>query len=763
MLDLHIIGTKRAKQAIKSNLNLHLTTNKNGCVSTRAQFFCDYLKRYLLDDPALGKTAEERKHQVFGGGLTIQSTVDLRFQRAADNAVTNAVYPKDQAVGAMAMVEPGTGYVRALAQSRPMGNNHALGQTFLNFTVPTRYGDAPGFRAGSTFKLFVLAAAISQGIPLNKTIYSPGAYPAYLGGYRTCTGNYPSTETFTFHNSTESGNKDMYSGMQESVNTFFVQLEKMTGLCAPWELARKMGVELDPTRGEPNPDRVPSSTLGVSDVSPLEMAEAYATMANRGVHCDSTPITEIRDRNGDDIPIDGPQCQRVVKPAVADAVNDILKGVMEPGGFGQDIALNQPSAGKTGTVAPSYSVWFIGYTPTLATSSMIAGVQPDGDPKNLDYTVLANQNVGDVHGSTTAGPMWGAAMRAIEQWLPDENFVSPDPSVIEGQTVSIPSFYGQSPEAAAQQLTQLGFNPQIVSYSVNSSAPEGTVAYTSPSYEGTSGETVSIYVSNGYVPPPPTQQRRQQQQRRRQQPWRNGPGDGPEATARRQRSRRQRSRRQRARRRQLTQLPSYLGRHGATVGAALDLRGDGAHHATHRLHPVVADTELVDRRGDQRRDLVVAHRLGQELPDDRRLGALLRRQLTAAGVVEGGGRLAPLLALGGEHGRHVVVAELAGLLAGDLGVRDRGEDHPEGRRTQLVARLHRRRQLRTQLVLELSHGPSLWGRAGGSVKACAHASAGQGLGRPGGGRGGHSRLQRRLRGAGVPVARGDSAVPSGRL
>ena len=134
----------------------------------------------------------------------------------------------------------------------------------------------------------------------------------------------------------------MYSGTQESVNTFFVQLEKMTGLCAPWELAREMGVRLDPTRGEPNPDRVPSSTLGISDVSPLEMAEAYATMANRGVHCASTPILEIRDRNGDVIPTGGPQCNRVLKPAYADAVNDILKGVMEPGGFGQDIALNQP-------------------------------------------------------------------------------------------------------------------------------------------------------------------------------------------------------------------------------------------------------------------------------------------------------------------------------------------------------------------------------------------------------------------------------------
>ncbi len=181
MLDLHIIPTHRAKLAKKSKLNLHLTSTSKGCVSTRAPFFCAYLLKYLLDDPALGKTTDERKHKIYGGGLTIQSTVDLRFQRAADKAVRDTVYPRDRAVGALAMVEPGTGYVRALAQSRPMGNIHQRGQTFLNFTVPTKYGDAPGFQAGSTFKLFVLAQAIKQGIPLNKTIYSPPA-AAHLPG-----------------------------------------------------------------------------------------------------------------------------------------------------------------------------------------------------------------------------------------------------------------------------------------------------------------------------------------------------------------------------------------------------------------------------------------------------------------------------------------------------------------------------------------------------------------------------------------------------
>jgi membrane peptidoglycan carboxypeptidase len=297
---------------------------------------------------------------------------------------------------------------------------------------------------------------------------------------------------------------NLYTGTQLSVNTFFVQLEKMTGLCGPWELAREMGEPLDPSRDEPNPDRVPASTLGVSNVHPLEMAEAYATMANRGVHCASTPILEIRDRNGDVIPTPGPQCNRVLKPAYADAVNDILTGVMKPGGFGQDLALDQPSAGKTGTVQPAKSVWFVGYTPTLAAAAMIAGVRPNGDPMSIDYTRIGGVNVGSAHGSTTAGPVWGDAMKAIQKWLPNRSFVPPDPTVVEGQTVSIPSFYGFSPEAAAKELTKLGFNPQIVSYRVNSSAPEGTVAYTSPSYEGTSGETVSIYVSTGYVPPPPS-------------------------------------------------------------------------------------------------------------------------------------------------------------------------------------------------------------------------------------------------------------------
>ncbi len=508
MLELHVINTREANAARRSPLGLHMSYVANGCVNTSAPWFCDYLLNYLLQDRDLGRTAEERRHMIYAGGLTIKSTIDLRFQRAADDSVTSKVYPKDRAIGGLAMVEPGTGYVRALSQSRPMGNNKKRGQTFLNYVVPDRYGDSRGFQPGSTFKAFVLAQAIKDHIPLNTTINAPPSITVNLGDYQICGGqNYPSTATHTFTNSTESGNMTLYTGTQLSVNTFYVQLEKLTGLCGPWHLAKQMGVELTNPNGA-NGTMVPSFTLGVADVSPLEMAEAYATFPARGMHCDSTPILEIRDRNGDVLPTSGTRCQRILKPAYADAINDILRGVQEGNGFGASagLALGQPSAGKTGTSQDGHSVWFIGYTPTLTTAAMLAGANSQGSPIGLDYQTIGGINIGFVHGSSTAGPIWYGAMSKLTKWLPDKDFVVPDPTIVKGQTVPIPSYYGYNPDTAAQALSKLGFKPQIAS-SVYSSAPYGTVAYTSPSGEGVSGAPVSIYISSGPPPvvkPPPS-------------------------------------------------------------------------------------------------------------------------------------------------------------------------------------------------------------------------------------------------------------------
>jgi hypothetical protein len=133
---------------------------------------------------------------------------------------------------------------------------------------------------------------------------------------------------------------------------------------------------------------------------------------------------------------------------------------------------------------------------------MIAGANREGHPITLNGQTVHGSYISEACGSCTAAPMWGDAMRDIVQWLPSSSFHAPDPQIIEGQSVEIPSVYGLSASSASRILSKLGFNVLIADTTVPSSAPYGTVAYTSPSGEGVSGQVVYLYLSNGEAPPP---------------------------------------------------------------------------------------------------------------------------------------------------------------------------------------------------------------------------------------------------------------------
>ncbi len=502
MAELHVISTHQARRLSRQGLGLHVTPTRNGCVGVSGEFFCDYLREYLAQDPALGRTEAERRRLLDTGGLTIETTLDPRYQKAADAAVAAHVHPQDQAIGGLAMVEPGTGAVRALSQSRPMGSDMAKGQTFLNYVVPKEYGDANGFQAGSTFKVFVLTAAIKQGIPLSTTINSPQTVSIEPSELQTCDGSLASIETWTPSNSTGSGTYNLYTGTQHSVNTFFAQLETRTGLCEPVTLARDMGVDV------PEQDVVGPFTLGVTNVDPLTMAGVYATFAARGEFCEPRPVERILSASGEVIADYPDKCQQLFPAPVADAVNDILRGVQEPGGFGYDngLGLSQPSAGKTGTINDNKAVWFIGYTPNMAAAAMLAGANTLGQPITLNGQYVGGDYISEAFGSTQAGPIWGDAMHVIQNYLPDVDFTAPDPTVIEGQSATVPSVEGYSSQSAADQLAAAGFTPTTGPL-VDSSQPYGTVAYTSPPGGSTlgTGSSVTMYISDGSpAPAPPT-------------------------------------------------------------------------------------------------------------------------------------------------------------------------------------------------------------------------------------------------------------------
>ena len=253
MAELNVVPRDKAEKVKEKDLGLNVQDVDNGCLNSRAPFFCDYVLAYLLQDPQLGDTIQERRNVLKNGGLTIKTTIDMAAQEAADTAVQAHVGNTDPAIGALAIVEPGTGAVKALAQSRPMGNRKKLGETYVNFTIPKEYGGANGFQPGSTFKAFTLATAIDQGLPLTTSFMSPSPMTFDQADFSNCPGEGTFGGAYEAANSTTSGNMNMYSGTRLSVNTFFLQLEELTGVCAPYELAQKMGVRLtDPASRRPS-------------------------------------------------------------------------------------------------------------------------------------------------------------------------------------------------------------------------------------------------------------------------------------------------------------------------------------------------------------------------------------------------------------------------------------------------------------------------------------------------------------------------------
>ena len=494
MATLGDISQSDADDLAGTKLGLKVSPARNGCLGSQAPFFCDYVRRYLLQDPALGKTVDDRKQLLNSGGLTIKTTIDMRYQRAADRSTSAHVKPTDQAIGALAMVEPGTGNVKAISQSRPMGRAKKKGETFLNYVVDSKYGDANGFQAGSTFKLFVLASALEQGLPTSTKFRSPNTLSIPQNEFQNCDGPYSVYSPWVVHNSTGEGTFDMYKGTQLSVNTYFAQLERKTGLCKPYALARSMGVDLtDPTH-----ERVPSFTLGIADVSPLEMASAYATVAARGLHCDNRPVTRILNSEGRVFKTYAKKCQQVMQENTADTINDILRGVMTGSGFGAGLALDKPSAGKTGTINSNMAVWFDGYTPALATASMIAGANQEGHWVTLNGQTIGGQYVASAHGSTNAGPMWADAMREIQDLLPDLDFVAPIKTQANPDLTIVPNVVGMTVRDARTTLEGLGFVVDVVGQ-VSSELQKGLVAQISPEAGSTmyNGSTISLYTSTG--------------------------------------------------------------------------------------------------------------------------------------------------------------------------------------------------------------------------------------------------------------------------
>ena len=276
--------------------------------------------------------------------------------------------------GALVSLDPATGAVVAMVGGRDFASSKV--------NLATGQGGG-GFPPGSSFKVFYLVAALEQGIPASTSFdtASPTTVtaPACPAGY-------------SVHNAEAAspGRIALAQATAESVNTYYAQLMVRVGTADAIRVARRMGIT-SPLRD------YCSLVLGTENVTPLELASAYATLAAGGIHCQPATITRITGPTGR-VLFDGrPSCRRVLDPLVAAAAVGILRGVVGPGGTGFRAAIGQPVAGKTGTTTSYADAWFTGFTPQLATSVWV------GDP--LRQTPMRAQFDG--------GPVYGGTFPAL--------------------------------------------------------------------------------------------------------------------------------------------------------------------------------------------------------------------------------------------------------------------------------------------------------------------------------------------------------------
>jgi membrane peptidoglycan carboxypeptidase len=388
----------------------------NGCTTSIAPFFCDYVVTVLRNDPVFGETSEDRARLLDIGGLTIKTTLDRKAQVSSQNSVEERI-PFDDPSGKAAsitMIRPGTGEITAMAQNRKWGRS-GIGYTTVNYSAPVDANGTVGFQAGSTFKAFTIAAAFKQGWDPFKVINSPEKKK--FKDFVECeTGD--KFAPYEVGNSTASGAFDILSGTAYSVNTYFVGLEEQLGLCDPPDIAKASGVQQG--NGE-DFEKFPCFTLGCFDVTTLDMAVGMATFAAHGIRCNAIAITEITDRNGKNLNVPSADCERTIDLQVADSTTAVLAGVINgpvKGRTGQAMDLGRPAAGKTGTTDSSAAVWFVGYTPDMAAAVWV------GDPRGgqkypMKGVTINGRYYSQVFGSTLPGPIWRDSLVGALEGTPE--------------------------------------------------------------------------------------------------------------------------------------------------------------------------------------------------------------------------------------------------------------------------------------------------------------------------------------------------------
>ncbi|ADL47743.1 Peptidoglycan glycosyltransferase [Micromonospora aurantiaca ATCC 27029] len=439
MAETGAITPQQAAAAKTEPLTLRPTAQPNGCTATAQGhddwgFFCDYLRRWWLTQPAFGSTPEEREQALRRGGYRVVTTLDPEIQQTAQEQATKVYGYGNKRALPIAAVEPGTGRVLAMAVNRHYSlDANPDGQANHPNTVnPLISGGASvdGYQAGSTFKMFTMLAALEAGKPLSTGFDAPSRLPTRYASddEGNCDGTWcPANANPQWMD----GYRMMWDGFGRSVNTYFVWLAEQVGEDKVVEMAQRLGItfraDSDAAFARDNAANWGAFTLGVAATTPLDLANAYATVAAEGTYCTPLPVVSVTAPDGGAVDVAQPSCKRVLEPDVARAATDAARcPVGQQSAFDQcnggtatavDRIVGRPVAGKTGSSERNATETFVGYTPQVA----VAGIAANPD------------DVTDLVGSAVQAKVIDAVARTIKTALagkPVADFTAPSRALV---------------------------------------------------------------------------------------------------------------------------------------------------------------------------------------------------------------------------------------------------------------------------------------------------------------------------------------------
>ncbi len=472
MASLHVITDAEAAGAKAAPLG---SVHKQAADTYAAPYFVEAVKQQILDDPkyGAGQSPAERQRNLFNGGLRISTTVDLAKQAEAEQAVAKVLSkPATDPAAAVVSLEPSTGYVRALVGGRDFFG----GGSQAKFNLATQ-GERP---AGSSFKPFVLAAAVQQGISLHKLYPAPQTLDLPL----------PRGGVWHVRNFEDEGGgtMDLVEATVHSINTVYARLILEVGPNEALDTARRMGISshLDP---------YPSAVLGTNDVTPLEMASAYGTLDNKGVAVSPVLITRVTKADGTVLYQSQPDPRPALQPEVVDQVRTVLEQVVQRG-TGVGARIGRPVAGKTGTGEQWRDAWFVGFTPELVTSVWVGFA-------DAQRSMVPPATRVKVEGGTWPAQIWQLYMSAALAQTP----VTPFPPAVpaarsqNGDLRPVPTVTGMPADQAEDRLGAEGFTARRVSVP-NGDYPPGFVVDQSPcgGCLAPGGAAITLDVGTGKAP-----------------------------------------------------------------------------------------------------------------------------------------------------------------------------------------------------------------------------------------------------------------------